>query len=87
MFSAAMARWLQTSMVIGIDPSTPMLTQARQCNTYPCVHYITGDTQALPTRAGLFDLALLSRVIHHVQDRRSCAHWNSGGSCAPTVWW
>lgn len=60
MFSAAMARWLQTSMVIGIDPSTPMLTQARQCNTYPGVHYITGDTQALPIRAGLFDLALLS---------------------------
>ena len=73
MFSVAMARWLQTSMVIGVDPSMPMLTQAHQRNTFPGVHYIAGDAHALPTRAGQFDLALLSRVIHHMRDRRLCA--------------
>jgi SAM-dependent methyltransferase len=42
MFSAAMARWLEASVVIGVDPSIPMLMQARRCHPGPGVHYVAG---------------------------------------------
>lgn len=32
-----------------------------------------GDATSLPADDGVFDLALLSRVIHHLPDRRRCA--------------
>ncbi|MEV0374851.1 class I SAM-dependent methyltransferase [Streptomyces sp. NPDC050636] len=73
MFCAAMARWLQASTVVGIDPSVPMLAQARRFSRHPAVHYVGGTAEAVPTRGQLFDLALLSRVIHHLPDRRACA--------------
>ena len=73
MFSAAMARWLPVRAVIGIDPSVPMLTQARLAAVPPGVHYAAGAAEAIPARHHVFDLALLSRVIHHLPDRRACA--------------
>ncbi|MFE9662910.1 methyltransferase domain-containing protein [Streptomyces sp. NPDC005955] len=73
MFCSAMARWLDASTVLGVEPSTPMLTQARRRNPHPAVHYVTGTAEALPTRDGLFDLALLSRVVHHLPDRPRAA--------------
>ncbi|MYS84813.1 class I SAM-dependent methyltransferase [Embleya scabrispora] len=73
MFCAAMARWCHASLVVGIDPSVAMLAQARRSNGHDAVRYVGGAAEAVPTRGSLFDLALLSRVIHHLPDRRSCA--------------
>ncbi|MGW1187680.1 class I SAM-dependent methyltransferase [Streptomyces sp. NPDC002559] len=73
MFCSAMARWLDPSAVIGIDASLPMLTRARSLNPHPAVHYLAGTAEAVPTGSGLFDLALLSRVIHHLPDRVGAA--------------
>jgi ubiquinone/menaquinone biosynthesis C-methylase UbiE len=54
----------------GMDPSVPILTQAA---AHPGVHYAAGAAEAIPARHQVFDLALLSRVIHHLPDRRACA--------------
>ncbi|GGR09246.1 class I SAM-dependent methyltransferase [Streptomyces pilosus] len=69
MFCSAMARWLAPSGVVGVDASLPMLTQAQRLNSHPAVHYLAGTAEAVPTRSDLFDLAVLSRVIHHLPDR------------------
>ncbi|MGW7363129.1 methyltransferase domain-containing protein [Streptomyces sp. NPDC054841] len=74
MFCAAMARHLHAPTVVGVDPSVPMLAEARRLNAHPRVHYVVGTAEAVPTRAGLFDLALMSRVIHHLPDRARAAH-------------
>ncbi|MET9431631.1 class I SAM-dependent methyltransferase [Streptomyces sp. NPDC003036] len=74
MFCSAMARWLRPSRVVGVDASEAMLRQARRFNSHPGVHYLAGTAEAVPTRSRLFDLALMSRVIHHVPDRRRAAH-------------
>jgi len=73
MFCAALARWRQASLVVGVDPSVAMLAQAGRFNAEAGVHYLGGSADAVPTRGQLFDLALLSRVIHHLPDRRACA--------------
>ncbi|TJZ57571.1 methyltransferase domain-containing protein [Streptomyces piniterrae] len=73
MFCSAMARWLMGSTVVGVDASVPMLAQARRLNAHPSVHYLLGTAEAVPTRSDLFDLALLSRVIHHLPDRSRVA--------------
>ena len=73
MLATAMARWVPVRAVIGIDPSAPMLAQASQAAAHPDVHYAAGAAEAIPARRQVFDLALLSRVIHHLPDRRACA--------------
>lgn len=74
MFCSAMARWLNPSRVVGVDASVPMLLQARRFNSHPAVRYLAGTAEAVPIRSELFDLALLSRVIHHLPDRVRVAH-------------
>ncbi|TGA96767.1 class I SAM-dependent methyltransferase [Streptomyces sp. MZ04] len=74
MFCASMARRLNPSRVIGIDASVPMLTQAERHNSHAAVQYVAGTAEAVPTGSDLFDLALLSRVIHHLPDRVRVAH-------------
>ena len=73
MFSVAMARWLPVEQVIGIDPSAAMLAQARRRSRGASVGYVAGTAEAIPTRRDVFDLVLLSRVVHHLPDRRRCA--------------
>lgn len=73
MFCAALAEWGHASRVVGVDPSVAMLGEALRYNTHPRVRYVGGSADAVPTRGGLFDLALLSRVVHHLPDRRACA--------------
>lgn len=73
MFCVAMARWLRASIVLGVDPSTAMLEQARVFNQHLSVHYVAGTAESVPARDDSFDLVLLSRVIHHLPDRRACA--------------
>jgi len=72
-FSHSVARRLQRSVVVGIDPSKPMLAEARRRIAHPRVRYVAGTAEALPIRSGVFDLAILSRVIHHLPDPRACA--------------
>ncbi|WP_323378837.1 class I SAM-dependent methyltransferase [Streptomyces smaragdinus] len=68
-FSDAMARWIEGSEVVGVDASEAMLGEARRHHSCPGVRYLPGEAEALPVGAGGFDLALMSRVIHHIPDR------------------
>ena len=74
MFCAGLARWGGAPLVAGVDPSAPMLAEARRVNAGTGgVHYARGSADALPVRSGRFDLVLMSRVTHHLPDRRSAA--------------
>ncbi|WP_165436214.1 class I SAM-dependent methyltransferase [Amycolatopsis suaedae] len=68
MFCAAMARWLPVSTAVGVEPSLAMVRCA-----VPGVHYVAGTAEQLPVASRAFDLALLSRVVHHLPDRRAAA--------------
>lgn len=68
-FSAAMARWIEGSGVLAVDPSEVMLAQARRHHAHAAVRYVPGSAEAVPAPSAAFDVALLSRVIHHIPDR------------------
>ncbi|MFF0483021.1 class I SAM-dependent methyltransferase [Streptomyces sp. NPDC004435] len=72
-FSAAMARWIEGSEVMAVDASEAMLAEARRHHPHPAVRYLWGEAEAVPAAGGVFDLALLSRVIHHIPDRARAA--------------
>lgn len=74
MFSAAMARQLGASRVLAVDASAAMLAEARRHHPHPAVRYVSGAAESVPADADSFQLALLSRVIHHLPDRRAVAH-------------
>jgi ubiquinone/menaquinone biosynthesis C-methylase UbiE len=67
MFAVALARWAAARTVIAVDASPAMLAHSEH---HENVRYLTADAVALPFPGGRFDLALLSRVIHHLPDRR-----------------
>lgn len=73
MLAAALAELDGSGLVVGVDPSPPMLVEAQRFNSHPRVRYVAGDAAALPVAGHSFDLALLSRVIHHLLDRQRCA--------------
>lgn len=73
MFSAAMARWLEGSTVLAVDASEAMLAEAQRHHAHPRVRYVSGAAEAVPAFADTFDLAFLSRVIHHIPDRARAA--------------
>lgn len=73
MFCRALQQWGNTAIVIGIDRSWPMLEQARTIGVNESVHYVAGDAESVPIQDNTIDLALLSRVIHHLPDRLTCA--------------
>lgn len=73
MFSAAIARWIAGSTVLGVDASAAMLAQARRHHPHPAVRYVSGSAEEIPAPAGAFDMAFLSRVIHHIPDRARAA--------------
>ncbi|MFE5592582.1 class I SAM-dependent methyltransferase [Streptomyces sp. NPDC056549] len=72
-FSAAMARWIEGCEVLAMDASEAMLAEARRHHPHPAVRYASGTAEALPAPAGSFDLALMSRVVHHLPDRARAA--------------
>jgi ubiquinone/menaquinone biosynthesis C-methylase UbiE len=72
-FSAAMARWLEGSRVLAVDASEAMLAEAQRHHAHPRVRYVAGAAEAVPASAATFDLAFLSRVIHHIDDRTAAA--------------
>lgn len=73
MFAAALAAADVSGVTVGVDPSPAMLMEALRFNSHPRVRYVAGEAGALPIAANSIDLALLSRVIHHLPDRRRCA--------------
>lgn len=73
MFALALARWRNANLVVGIDESAAMLAQAAHRSGHERVVYLAGTATELPVADHVFDLALLSRVIHHIPDRRRTA--------------
>lgn len=73
MFAAALAEVEDSGLTVGLDPSLAMLVEAQRFNSHPRVRYVAGDAAALPITCECVDLALLSRVIHHLLDRQRCA--------------
>jgi SAM-dependent methyltransferase len=73
MFALALACWRNASLVAGIDQSPAMLAQAAQRSAHERVAFLAGAASRLPVADHAFDLALLSRVIHHLPDRRDAA--------------
>ncbi|MEW5656235.1 class I SAM-dependent methyltransferase [Streptomyces cinereoruber] len=72
-FSAAMARWIEGSEVVAVDASEAMLAEAHRHHPHPAVRYLRGEAEAVPAAEDFFDLALMSRVIHHIPDRARAA--------------
>jgi len=54
--------------VIGVDPSTKMLEQARRKPPDPRVRYQTGRAEAIPLPDDAVDLIFMSMVLHHFED-------------------
>ncbi|MFM9371826.1 class I SAM-dependent methyltransferase [Streptomyces sp. Da 82-17] len=73
MFSAAMARWIDGAEVLAVDASEAMLAEARRHHPHPAVRYERGSAEHIPAAQHSFDLALLSRVVHHLPDRAAAA--------------
>lgn len=73
MFASAFADMSSPTAVVGVDPSVAMLRNAQLGSGHGAVHYVAGDAAALPLRDGRFDLAVLSRVVHHLPSRERCA--------------
>ncbi|MEW1861454.1 class I SAM-dependent methyltransferase [Streptomyces sp. NPDC088194] len=77
MFAAALARWTDARLVVGVEPSPAMLAEAHRLHPAAHrpdrLHFAAGRAEAVPLRPRSVDLALLSRVIHHLPDRRACA--------------
>jgi SAM-dependent methyltransferase len=55
-------------LVIALDPSPAMLTEARRVGMPPAVACLAGRAETLPLAAGTVDVAWLSAVIHHIAD-------------------
>ena len=66
LFAVALARWAAARTVVAVDGSPAMLAHA---DRHKNVQYLTADAAALPLAGARFDLALLSRVVHHLPDR------------------
>jgi ubiquinone/menaquinone biosynthesis C-methylase UbiE len=67
-FSEALARRFDAE-VIGIDPSTKMLEQARAKQVDKRVSYQLGCGEAIPLTDDSVDLIFMSMVFHHFDDR------------------
>jgi ubiquinone/menaquinone biosynthesis C-methylase UbiE len=59
--------------VTGVDPSERMREVAERENPHPHVRYVAGAAERVPLADGSCDAALMSNVIHHVEDREACA--------------
>lgn len=71
-FSPALAEAFG-SMVVGVEPSSEMRRIAATDAAHPQVRYVGGTAEALPTRSGCIDAALLFLSWHHVRDRKAAA--------------
>lgn len=59
---------LGARVVVGIDPSKPMINLAQQVNNNPKIKYIATQGNALPLKACQFDLVFANFVVHYLKD-------------------
>lgn len=59
--------------VVGVDPSTKMLDQARKKLRDPRVQYQPGSGEAVPLADGSVDLVFMSMCFHHFTDPKAAA--------------
>jgi len=59
--------------VVGVDPSTKMLDQARKKLRDPRVQYQSGSGEAIPLAHGSVDLVFMSMCFHHFTDPKAAA--------------
>jgi ubiquinone/menaquinone biosynthesis C-methylase UbiE len=59
--------------VVGVEPSTGMRSVAEAEQARPGVRYLAGRAEALPLADASCDAALLSNVIHHIEDLPAAA--------------
>jgi ubiquinone/menaquinone biosynthesis C-methylase UbiE len=64
---------LLDAQVVGVEPSARMREIAKREHAHPRVDYVDGSAERIPLPDESFDAALLSYVIHHVDDREACA--------------
>ena len=68
----AFADWF-TNPVIGVEPSAGMRRTAIAQDPRSGTSVVAGRAEAMPIGPGVCSMAWLSTVIHHLEDRRSCA--------------
>jgi ubiquinone/menaquinone biosynthesis C-methylase UbiE len=66
-FSEALAIHFDAE-IIGIDPSTKMLEQARSKQHDSRVRYETGHGESIPLRDNSVDLVFISMIFHHLEN-------------------
>jgi ubiquinone/menaquinone biosynthesis C-methylase UbiE len=71
-FSRALAAHFDAEL-IGVDPSSKMLEQARRKPGDHRVQYQSGRGEAIPLPDGSVDLVFMSMVLHHVPDPAALA--------------
>lgn len=71
-FAALFALWPEAT-VVGIEPSTGMLSVAARNERPRNLAYLAGTAESIPLADATCDLAWLSHVWHHVRDHRACA--------------
>ena len=59
--------------VVGVEPSVKMREVAEREHVHRGVRYVDGSAERIPLPDASFDAALLSYVIHHIEDRDACA--------------
>jgi ubiquinone/menaquinone biosynthesis C-methylase UbiE len=70
-FARVWPEWSATE-VICVEPSLPMLHEARRIGLPPGVRTVEGRGEAIPLRDGVVDAAWISTVFHHITDQPAC---------------
>jgi ubiquinone/menaquinone biosynthesis C-methylase UbiE len=71
-FSTLLAESFQAT-VLAVEPSGQMRTEAAKRGLSSDIRSVNGAAENIPANDEEFDLAWLSMMIHHVQDRTRCA--------------
>ena len=64
---------LPNSHITGVEPSEEMRKVAETKKSSDRIRYLKGSAESLPITNERFDLAWISMVIHHVDNRTACA--------------
>jgi ubiquinone/menaquinone biosynthesis C-methylase UbiE len=72
-YSTVLADALEEAQVIAVEPAQRMRAVAEAEHAHPRVRYVAGAAEELPLDDGSVDAALLSNVIHHLDDRAAAA--------------
>jgi ubiquinone/menaquinone biosynthesis C-methylase UbiE len=72
-YSTVLADALPEARVIGVEPSQKMRGVAQAEHAHERVGYLAGRAEELPLDDASADAALLSNVIHHLEDKQAAA--------------